>query len=177
MEISCKAVIAGDREAHKIDVALLILEGPQAIFRRYIPTMFDSFSKEFEFNGNKLKLNIWETPGQDEFDRLRPLSYQGAKIILLIFDFENKQTFDNLEERWIPEVNYYAKEAKLIVIGNNADSPNKKQVSISEVKQFCNKHQIEAFISVDPFTGRGLDKILEKIVHFIGGDAGKDCRI
>ena len=179
MEKSCKVVFAGDNDSGKTLIAMMLKDGPIKDIKsyKYMPSIFENFSKDFEINGNKLWLHIWDTPGNDEFDRLRSISYQDAEIILLIFDFENKQTFDNLEERWIKEANYYSKEAKLIVIGNNADSPNKKLVLISEVKQFCNKHQIEAFISVDPFTGRGLDKILEKIVHFIGGDADKDCRI
>ena len=51
----------------------------------------------------KVKLNLCDTAGQEDYDRLRPLSYTNTDILLILFDLETRESFENVLKRWIPE--------------------------------------------------------------------------
>ena len=56
------------------------------------------------FRNFKMELIVWDTAGQEEFDRLRPLSYPNTDVILICFSLESADSLDNVRNTWIPEV-------------------------------------------------------------------------
>ena len=56
---------------------------------------FENYTREMTINNAHYKIHVWDTAGQAEYDRLRPLSYAGANVILLVFDLSSKATFSN----------------------------------------------------------------------------------
>jgi small GTP-binding protein len=132
-----KLVAVGDGAVGKMSL-LMVLNGKQ-FPERYVLTIFENYTQNVNINRIPYKLRIWDPAGQDEYPRLRPLSYSGANAILLCFALDSKQSFVNLTERWIGEVKHYCQSAKIILIGTKADlrqAGNPNHVTDDDVRGF-----------------------------------------
>ncbi|PKA66373.1 Beta-galactosidase 13 [Apostasia shenzhenica] len=79
----------------------------------YVPTVFDNFSANVIVDGSTVNLGLWDTAGQEDYNRLRPLSYRGADVFLLAFSLISKASYEN----WIPELKHYAPGVPIILVG------------------------------------------------------------
>ena len=81
--------------------------------------------KQIFFISQKYKLSFFISPiyiaGQEEYDRLRPLSYANANVFLLCFSIVNPTSFTNIEAKWYKEVLHYAPNVPLILVGTKLD--------------------------------------------------------
>lgn len=156
-----KLVAVGDGAVGKTSL-LMVLNG-KPFPERYVPTIFENYTQDVQIEGVPYKLHIWDTAGQDEYDRLRPLSYSGANAILLCFALDSKQSFVNLSERWLGEVDHYCKDAKFIVIGTKSDlrqAGNANHVTDDEANAFVSENKkCVAFIPCSPKTGDGVQGV------------------
>ena len=159
-----KLVIVGDGAVGKTSL-LTVLKG-EPFPERYVPTIFDNYTQTVKYQNKDYQLHIWDTPGQDEFDRLRPLSYQDAKCILLCFALDKRSSFINLAERWVMEINYYCKEVKIILVGCKLDlrTESRDSVTDAEAQQFCKEHKFVSYISTSAKTGQGVDQIFPQVI-------------
>jgi small GTP-binding protein len=66
----------------------------------------------------KVEVALWDTAGQEEYDRLRPLSYPDTDVILMCFGINWIDSLSNIKERWSPEVNHYCANVPIILVGN-----------------------------------------------------------
>ncbi|KAJ8452977.1 hypothetical protein Cgig2_014740 [Carnegiea gigantea] len=62
-----------------------------------------------------LMANNWS--GQEDYNRLRPLSYRGADVFLLAFSLISKASYENVSKKWIPELRHYAPGVPIILVG------------------------------------------------------------
>ncbi|MBA0655293.1 hypothetical protein Goklo_007791, partial [Gossypium klotzschianum] len=83
----------------------------------YVPTVFDNFSANVVVDGNTVNLGLWDTAGQEDYNRLRPLSYRGADVFLLAFSLISKASYENVAKKWIPELRHYAPGVPIILVG------------------------------------------------------------
>ncbi|ORY24857.1 putative Rho small monomeric GTPase [Naematelia encephala] len=97
-----KLVIVGDGAAGKTSLLNVFAVGhfPEA----YEPTVFDNYVTEIELDGKPVQLALWDTAGQEEYERLRPLSYSKAHVILIAFSVDTPDSLDNVSQKWIEEV-------------------------------------------------------------------------
>ncbi|RLN09926.1 peroxidase 64-like [Panicum miliaceum] len=89
----------------------------------YVPTVFDNFSANVVVDGSTVNLGLWDTAGQEDYNRLRPLSYRGADVFLLAFSLISKASYEN----WIPELRHYAPGVPIILVGTKLDLRDDKQ--------------------------------------------------
>jgi len=70
----------------------------------YIPTIgSDKTMKEIEIKGEKLKLEIWDTVGQEQYRAVNKIFIKNAQIALIVYDIIQKTSFDNID-KWIAEI-------------------------------------------------------------------------
>ena len=81
-----------------------------------------------EFNGRKIRFEIWDSPGQGKFRTLARLIFKDANVILLIYDITVKESFDEIQNYWYSEIREYGPK--------NASKKNTNYLFI--IKKFSN---------------------------------------
>ena len=65
-----------------------------------------------------MELALWDTAGQEDYDRLRPLSYPDTDVILMCFSIDSPDSLENIPEKWTPEVKHFCPNVPIILVGN-----------------------------------------------------------
>ena len=68
-------------------------------FQVYVPTVFENYVADVEVDGKRVELALWDTAGQEDYDRLRPLSYPDSHVILICFAVDSPDSLDNVQEK------------------------------------------------------------------------------
>lgn len=92
--------------SHESDCSLQCL--PFQLTYSYVCCLSTSFPSRFPFL-------------QDEFDKLRPLCYTSADVFLLCFSVVSPASFQNVPEKWVPEIRRHAPTAPLVLVGTQCD--------------------------------------------------------
>ena len=121
--------------------------GKTSVVLRYTKNIFhDEFlnsigvdfkSKDINIAGKKIKLQIWDTAGQEKFRTITTSYYRGAHAIAIVFDLTKRETYEHVK-RWLNDINRFAKENVLkFLIGNKSDLVNERQVKYEEARLFA----------------------------------------
>jgi len=71
----------------------------------------------------QVELALWDTAGQEDYDRLRPLSYPDTDVILMCFSIDSPDSLENIPEKWTPEVKHFCPSVPIILVGNKKVRP------------------------------------------------------
>ncbi|GAA5907241.1 uncharacterized protein JCM6883_006190 [Sporobolomyces salmoneus] len=97
-----KLVIVGDGACGK--TSLLSVFSLGEFPSEYEPTIFENYVAEIRLDGKPVQLALWDTAGQEEYERLRPLSYSKSHVILIAFSLDTPDSLENVSVKWIEEV-------------------------------------------------------------------------
>jgi Ras family protein A len=117
-----KLVIVGDGACGK--TCLLIVFSKDQFPEVYVPTVFENYVADIEVDGKQVELALWDTAGQEDYDRLRPLSYPDTDVILMCFSIDSPDSLENIPEKWTPEVRHFCPNVPIILVGNKKDLRN-----------------------------------------------------
>lgn len=101
--------------------ALLMTYSQNAFPHEHIPTVIDSFLVHVMVDGNPICLNLWDTAGQEDYDRLRPLCYPRTDVFIICFSLVNPASFLNVREKWYPEVFHHCPDTPVVLVGTKLD--------------------------------------------------------
>ena len=163
--ISCKIVLLGETGV-----------GKTSIITRYIANSFSQvvmtstgssfFSKKIEINENKrVKLQIWDTAGQEKYRSLAKIFYQSASVAILVYDVTLKRTFENLKEYWVGEIKANAPDDIILAIAaNKSDDYINQEVNIQEAKDLA-KSLNAIFVCTSAKLGNGIDDLFKMVAE------------
>jgi len=130
-----KLVIVGDGACGK--TCLLIVFSKDQFPEVYVPTVFENYVADIEVDGKQVELALWDTAGQEDYDRLRPLSYPDTDVILMCFSIDSPDSLENIPEKWTPEVKHFCPNVPIILVGNKKDLRNESNTirELAKMKQ------------------------------------------
>ncbi|XP_045172181.2 ras-like GTP-binding protein RHO [Mercenaria mercenaria] len=122
-----KLVTVGDGSCGKTCLLHVFSKGQFPEF--YIPTVFETYVADIEVDGKMVEMALWDTAGQEDYDRLRPLSYPDTvNVILMCFSIDSPDSLENIPEKWAPEVKHFCPNVPIILVGNKIDLRNDEAV-------------------------------------------------
>ncbi|KAJ3146685.1 Rho GTPase [Geranomyces michiganensis] len=113
MAVSRKVVIVGDERVGKTALCVVYCGAPFPA--KHFPTISDTYVR----TGSALELA--DTAGSYEFDRLRPFSYDNADAFVIAFAVDDPLSLENVEEKWLPEVRYFSDKVPIILVALKTD--------------------------------------------------------
>ncbi|CAH1277571.1 RHOA, partial [Branchiostoma lanceolatum] len=105
----------------------------------YIPTVFENYVADIEVDGKQVELALWDTAGQEDYDRLGSLSYgtNETDVLLVCFAIDNRDSFLNVADKWVPKIKNYCPKAPFLLVGNKKDlrTDKARRKELAETKE------------------------------------------
>ncbi|KAH3680538.1 hypothetical protein WICMUC_000269 [Wickerhamomyces mucosus] len=127
-----KCVVVGDGAVGK--TCLLISYTTNKFPADYVPTVFDNYAVTVMIGDEPYTFGLFDTAGQEDYDRLRPLSYPSTDVFLVCFSITSPASFENVREKWFPEIHHHAPGVPAIIVGTQVDLRD-DQIIIERLKR------------------------------------------
>ena len=126
----------------------------------------DFYSKSVFFEGNDIKLNIWDFAGEERFRFLLHSYCRGANGAILLYDITNRITLDYLHD-WIQIIREQAGDIPIILAGTSLDLEESRDVTHNEGLEAARKYNLGGFIEVSPKTGQNIEELFNLITRLL----------
>ena len=138
--------------------------------------MFDNYAVTVMIGGDPYTLGLFDTAGQEDYDRLRPLSYPQTDVFLVCFSVVNPASFENVKEKWTPEITHHCPKTPFLLIGTQMDLRNdpttcdklarNKQKPITEAQgaKYASDLKAVKYVECSALTQLGLKNVFDEAI-------------
>jgi small GTP-binding protein len=157
-DLSFKLIVIGDSGVGK---SCLTNNAVKNIFDdAYNATVgFEFFTFNVKVNDKIVKLQIWDTCGQELYRSLITNFYRNSSLAIIVYAINSKISFENID-MWLKELRTHASpDAKVFLIGNKADLEQNREVTKEQGEQFCKDNKINGFMEASAKTGLNAQNI------------------
>jgi len=156
---TCKVVILGEPGVGKTSII------SRYVTNQFFPVVISTTGASYSTkllkidNDNKIKFQIWDTAGQERFRSLAKIFYQNAVAVILVYDITVRETFEQLKEYWIKEIEENAPaDIILAIAANKSDNYQNELVDVNEGKELARKLNA-IFKSTSALNSQGIDEL------------------
>ena len=174
-----KIVIVGDGAVGK--TCLLVSYTKNEFPREYIPTVFENYSTVVCFDDVKVQLTLYDTAGQEDYDRIRPLSYPSTDVFIICYSIVSQASLDNVEGRWIGELEQYCPGVPYILVGTKSDFRDEndsriisKLIPEETGRELAQKINAKMFFECSALTQKNLKEVFEGAIRLALETKSKD---
>lgn len=130
-------------------------------------------------DGKPISLGLWDTAGQEDYDRLRPLSYPQTDVFLICFSIVSPPSFDNVKAKWFPEIEHHAPNVPIILVGTKLDLREdkgtmdalrlKRMEAVSYEQALAVSKEIRAhkYLECSALTQRNLKSVFDEAIRWV----------
>ena len=148
--------------------------GKTSIIQRYIDNSFSEnnsstiglsyVSKKLSIDKKNFRLDIWDTAGQERYRALTKVFFVDSQICLLVFDITKKQTFEDIKNFWIKELENVSSSNNIILglVGNKCDLSDNEEIIDSEIINYAQTIKAQYF-KVSALAGVGINELFEDL--------------
>ncbi|WPK26410.1 hypothetical protein PUMCH_003763 [Australozyma saopauloensis] len=158
-----KLVIVGDGASGKTSLLYVFTLGEFPT--QYHPTVFENYVTDCRIDGKPVQLALWDTAGQEEYERLRPLSYHNSHVILIGFALDVPDSLESAQTKWVAEVRRYCPDIPFILVGLKKDLRTSKNrelfVQTEDGERAAQAMGAKKYLESSSLTGEGVDDIFE----------------
>ncbi|XP_053197379.1 ras-related protein ced-10-like [Scomber japonicus] len=121
-----RCVVVGDSAVGK--TYLLYTYIKKSFPKDYISGFHDTYSTQINVDGQTVSLDLSDTAGREEYDRIRPLCYNQVTVIIICFSIASPSSFENVKLKWLPEVKHYCPNVPILLVGTKSDLRDDQEV-------------------------------------------------
>eukprot|EP01108_Squamamoeba_japonica_P007193 TRINITY_DN5997_c0_g1_i6.p1 TRINITY_DN5997_c0_g1~~TRINITY_DN5997_c0_g1_i6.p1 ORF type:complete len:213 (-),score=75.88 TRINITY_DN5997_c0_g1_i6:100-699(-) len=141
--------------------------------KEYLPTVFDNYNTAIMVDDEPYNLGLWDTAGQEEYDRLRALCYPQTDVFLVCFSVVSPVTLENVRLKWNPELKHHCPDTPRVLVGLKTDLREDDQVrksladaqqepiSLDAAEQFAAKIGAVCYVECSALTQKGLKEVFD----------------
>ncbi|KAF2303936.1 hypothetical protein GH714_024696 [Hevea brasiliensis] len=124
-------------------------------------------------DGNIVNLGLWDTAGQEDYSRLRPLSYRGADIFVLAFSLISRASYENVLKKWMPELRRFAPNVPIVLVdlredrGYLADHMSSNVITSAQGEELRKQIGAAAYIECSSKTQQNVKAIFDTAIKVV----------
>ncbi|XP_071131316.1 ras-related C3 botulinum toxin substrate 2-like [Mytilus edulis] len=154
---------------------LLMVYSRNSFDEEHIQTIFDNYKANVKVNDIYIELGLWDTAGQETYDRFRPLSYPQTDVFLACFSLVYRTSFENILYKWIPEIRHHCPRTPIILVGTKLDvrrnkgpenskhiEKNSHPITSSEGQSLAKRIDAVKYIECSAKSQEGLQSVFEE---------------
>ncbi|ORX59842.1 cell division control protein 42-like protein precursor [Piromyces finnis] len=169
-----KCVVVGDGAVGK--TCMLISYTTNVFPTDYVPTVFDNYAATVMVGNEPYTLGLFDTAGQEDYDRLRPLSFPQTDVFLVCFSVVSPTSFNNVKDKWLPEVRHHCPDVPCIIVGTQIDRLNdistieyltknhEKPITIEQGQHLAKELKAVKYVQCSARTQEGLKNVFDEAI-------------
>ena len=161
-DLSFKIIIVGDQGVGK---SCLAIKASRNYFEDfYSPTVgFEFVSFNVKVQEKIIKLQIWDTCGQEVYRSLISSFFRSASLAIIVYSIDTEDSFNNIE-KWLNDIKTQSNpDIKIFLIGNKADLEDKRRLTKEQGEQLCNDHKLAFFMETSAKTGFNVQNVFIQV--------------
>ncbi|WAR18629.1 CDC42-like protein [Mya arenaria] len=171
-----KCVVVGDGAVGK--TCMLVSYATNKFPSEYVPTVFDNYAGQMFREADVPLLPCSETRAyrNEDYDRLRVLAYPDTDVFVVCFSVVAPTSFENVEEKWAPEVHHYREDTPFILVGTQVDlrdnfyelqrlqKNRQKPVTYEMGIRLANRIGANCYVECSALTQKGLKAVFDNAI-------------
>jgi small GTP-binding protein len=174
-----KCVVVGDGAVGK--TCMLMSFSNNTFPQEYVPTVFDNYNTAIMVDDTPYNLGLWDTAGQEEYDRLRALCYPQTDVFLICFSVISPSSFENVKIRWHPELKHHCPDTPFLLVGTKIDlrdditvieglkSQDLLPITKEQGESMAKEIGAAGYVECSALTQKGLKQVFDEAARVVFG--------
>ncbi|XP_013193157.1 ras-like GTP-binding protein RhoL [Amyelois transitella] len=162
---SLKITVVGDGMVGK--TCLLYVYTKNEFPEEYVPTVFDNYIGYMTVDGVEVEMALWDTAGQEDYERLRPLSYNHTSCFLVCYSVSSRPSYENVVHKWYPELKHFGDSVPIVLVATKIDlrGTDKALITTQEGKKLKRKIRAVQLVECSALERVNIDLVFEEAVR------------